>query len=42
MVASTLSVDPLEDVAVQFGGTPCFFQLYTPTDRDLAHRLAAA
>ena len=46
MVASTLSVDPLEDVAAQFGGTPGFFQLYTPTDRDLAeslvHRAEAA
>jgi lactate 2-monooxygenase len=46
MVASTLSVDPLEDVAGRFGGTPGFFQLYTPTDRDLAeslvHRAEAA
>ena len=46
MVASTLSVDPLEDVAAQFGGTPGFFQLYTPTDRELAeslvHRAEAA
>jgi lactate 2-monooxygenase len=39
MVASTLSVDPLEDVASRFGGTPGFFQLYTPTDRDLAESL---
>jgi lactate 2-monooxygenase len=36
MVASTLSVDPLEEVAAQFGATPGFFQLYTPTDRELA------
>jgi isopentenyl diphosphate isomerase/L-lactate dehydrogenase-like FMN-dependent dehydrogenase len=36
MVASTLTVDPLEDVAAHFGATPGFFQLYTPTDRDLA------
>jgi len=36
MVASTLSADPLEDVARHFGTTPGFFQLYTPTDRDLA------
>jgi len=36
MVASTLTVDPLEDVAREFGATPGFFQLYTPTDRDLA------
>lgn len=46
MVASTLSVDPLEAVAAQFGQTPGFFQLYTPTDRDLAeslvHRAEAA
>ncbi|MFJ9364770.1 lactate 2-monooxygenase [Nocardia sp. NPDC101769] len=39
MVASTLSVDPMEDVAAQFGDTPGFFQLYTPTDRDLAASL---
>ncbi|MER5863436.1 lactate 2-monooxygenase [Kitasatospora sp. NPDC002040] len=46
MVASTLSVDPLEQVAAEFGDTPGFFQLYTPTDRDLAaslvHRAEAA
>jgi len=46
MVASTLSADPLEDVAARFGGTPGLFQLYTPTDRDLAeslvHRAEAA
>ncbi|MET9486213.1 alpha-hydroxy-acid oxidizing protein [Nocardia sp. NPDC006630] len=39
MVASTLMVDPLEDVAAEFGDTPGFFQLYTPTDRDLAASL---
>ncbi|WP_327145758.1 alpha-hydroxy-acid oxidizing protein [Nocardia sp. NBC_01327] len=39
MVASTLMVDPLEDVAAEFGNTPGFFQLYTPTDRDLAASL---
>jgi isopentenyl diphosphate isomerase/L-lactate dehydrogenase-like FMN-dependent dehydrogenase len=39
MVASTLSVDPMEDVAAQFGDTPGFFQLYTPTDRELAESL---
>jgi isopentenyl diphosphate isomerase/L-lactate dehydrogenase-like FMN-dependent dehydrogenase len=39
MIASTLSVDPMEDVAAEFGGTPGFFQLYTPTDRDLAASL---
>ncbi|PYC69083.1 lactate 2-monooxygenase [Streptomyces tateyamensis] len=46
MVASTLTVDPLEQVAAEFGGTPGFFQLYTPTDRALAeslvHRAEAA
>jgi lactate 2-monooxygenase len=46
MVASTLSVDPMEDVAAQFGATPGFFQLYTPNDRALAesfvHRAQAA
>jgi lactate 2-monooxygenase len=46
MIASTLSVDPMEDVAARFGGTPGFFQLYTPTDRELAeslvHRAGAA
>ncbi|MCB8901326.1 MULTISPECIES: alpha-hydroxy-acid oxidizing protein [unclassified Streptomyces] len=39
MIASTLSVDPMEDVAAEFGDTPGFFQLYTPTDRDLAESL---
>jgi lactate 2-monooxygenase len=46
MMASTLSVDPMEDVAAQFGATPGFFQLYTPNDRALAesfvHRAHAA
>ncbi len=46
MCASTLSVDPLEAVAAEFGDTPGLFQLYTPTDRDLAeslvHRAEAA
>jgi lactate 2-monooxygenase len=41
MVASTLSADPLEDVAAQFGDTPGFFQLYTPTDRELAASLVS-
>ncbi|WP_245745907.1 lactate 2-monooxygenase [Nocardia altamirensis] len=39
MMASTLTVDPLEDVAAHFGDTPGMFQLYTPTDRDLAQSL---
>ncbi|MFI9424177.1 alpha-hydroxy-acid oxidizing protein [Streptomyces achromogenes] len=46
MVASTLTVDPLEEVAPEFGGTPGFFQLYTPNDRGVAeslvHRAEAA
>jgi lactate 2-monooxygenase len=41
MIASTLSVDSLEDVAGSFGGTPGLFQLYTPTDRDLAASLVS-
>jgi isopentenyl diphosphate isomerase/L-lactate dehydrogenase-like FMN-dependent dehydrogenase len=36
MMASTLSVDPLESVAAQFGDTLGFFQLYPPSDRELA------
>jgi isopentenyl diphosphate isomerase/L-lactate dehydrogenase-like FMN-dependent dehydrogenase len=36
MIASTLSVDPLEQVAAAMGDTPGFFQLYTPNDRELA------
>jgi len=36
MVASTLTVDPLEAVAKEFGDTPAFFQLYTPDDRGVA------
>ncbi|MBC3841555.1 lactate 2-monooxygenase [Streptacidiphilus sp. 4-A2] len=39
MVASTLSADPLEDVAAALGDTPGYFQLYTPTDRELAASL---
>ena len=39
MAVSTLTEDPLEDVAAEFGDTPGFFQLYTPTDRDLAASL---
>lgn len=41
LVASTLSNDPLEDVAQAMGATPGFFQLYTPRDRDLAASLVA-
>jgi lactate 2-monooxygenase len=39
MMASTLTEDPLERVAAELGDTPGFFQLYTPTDRDLAASL---
>jgi lactate 2-monooxygenase len=45
MIASTLSMYPLEEVAASLGDTPGFFQLYTPTDRELAEsfvRRAAA
>jgi lactate 2-monooxygenase len=41
MIASTLSVDPLEEVAARFADTPGFFQLYTPTDRELAASLVS-
>lgn len=41
MIASTLSVDPLEKLVPEFGGTPGFFQLYTPTDRELAESFVA-
>jgi lactate 2-monooxygenase len=36
MVASTLSVDPMEEVAGHLGDTPGFYQLFTPADRELA------
>ncbi len=39
MVASTLTDDPMELVAAEFGTTPGFFQLYTPNDRELAENL---
>ena len=46
MVASTLSQDPMEDVAAEFEETPGFFQLYCPTDPEVAaslvHRAQAA
>jgi len=46
MIASTLTVDPMEDVRPHTGDVPSFFQLYTPTDRELAesliHRAEAA
>ena len=36
MIASTMSADPMEQVAAELGDTPGFFQLYTPTDREVA------
>ncbi len=46
MIASTLSNDPLEQVAEALQQTPGFFQLYTPKDKALAeslvHRAEAA
>jgi lactate 2-monooxygenase len=36
MIASTLSADPMEDVAKELRDTPGFFQLYPPNDRELA------
>ena len=41
LMASTLSNDPLEDVAQAMGKTPGVFQLYTPKDRDLAASLVS-
>ncbi|MCX2934102.1 alpha-hydroxy-acid oxidizing protein [Mycobacterium sp. CVI_P3] len=46
MCVSTLTMDPLEDVAAEFGDTPGLFQLYTPVDREMAesfvHRAESA
>ena len=39
MVVSTLTERSAREVAAEFGDTPGFFQLYTPTDRDLAESL---
>ena len=39
MMASTLSNDPLEDVASSLKGGTGFFQLYTPRSKDLAESL---
>lgn len=36
VMPSTLSMDPMEDVAAALGDDPGFFQLYMPDDRDLA------
>ena len=39
MVASTLTVDPMEELTPELGDTPGLFQLYTPKDRELAESL---
>ncbi len=39
MMASTLSEDPLEQVVAELGDTPGFFQLYCPTDPEVAASL---
>lgn len=39
LCATTLSNDPLEDVAKACGDTPAFFQLYTPKDDGLTRSL---
>lgn len=39
MVASTLTNDPLEDVAAELGEAGGMFQLYTPRDEELAESL---
>lgn len=39
LVVSTLTNDPLEDVAAAMGDTPGLFQLYTPRDTELAESL---
>src|SRR3954470_4539045 len=41
MIASTLTVDHMEQVAPLAGDPPGFFQLYTPADRDLAASFVA-
>jgi hypothetical protein len=39
MIASTLSQDPMEDVAAALGDAPGWFQLYPPNDRELTESL---
>ncbi|KAJ4734421.1 Aldolase-type TIM barrel family protein [Rhynchospora pubera] len=39
MIASTLTEDPMEVVAAEQGETPGFFQLYCPTDPEVAQSL---
>jgi lactate 2-monooxygenase len=38
-MAGTLSADPMEDLVAAYAGTPGFFQLYTPPDREMAASL---
>jgi lactate 2-monooxygenase len=46
MIASTLTQDPMEQVAAELGDTPGWFQLYPPSDEELlesfVHRAEAA
>lgn len=39
MIGSTLTEDPMEDVAAALGDTPGWFQLYPPNDRELTESL---
>ena len=39
LTISTLTNDPMEDIARATGGTPAFFQLYTPKDKALTESL---
>lgn len=41
MIASTLSEDPMEEVAAALGPTAGWFQLYPPNDRELTESLVA-
>ncbi len=41
MIASTLTQDPMEMVADEFGDTPGWFQLYPPNDRELTESFVA-
>ena len=41
LCVSTLTNDPLEDIASATGDTPSFFQLYTPKDPELAASLVS-
>ena len=41
MIASTLTEDPMEDVAAALGRTPGWFQLYPPNDKELTESLVS-